>query len=107
GSTGEAVVEGVARTGRLVTGAALILFAAFASMASGGEFDVAVFATGMALGVLLDATLVRGVLLPASVAVLGRWNWWLPAPLARLLRVAPSPLPPRAAEHPRESVRAG
>lgn len=100
GSTDTAVVEGVARTGRLVTGAALILFAAFASMASGGEFDVAVFATGMALGVLVDATLVRGLLLPASVAVLGRWNWWLPAPVARLLRVAPAPLPRRSAGHP-------
>lgn len=94
GVTSEAVVRGLARTGRLTTLAALILFLSFASMASGGELDVAVFATGMGLGILLDATLIRAILLPATVAMLGRWNWWLPAWAARLLRVPPSPARP-------------
>ncbi|WP_433546993.1 MMPL family transporter [Streptomyces sp. CA-294286] len=92
GSTRAAVINGVGRTGRLVTCAALILFCSFASMASGGELDVSIFASGIALGILLDATLVRGLLVPAAVAMMGKWNWWLPAPAARLLRVAPSPL---------------
>ncbi|MBW6436106.1 MMPL family transporter [Actinoplanes hulinensis] len=102
GSTPEAVVQGVGRTGRLVTSAALILFFSFASMAGGGEFDVAVFATGMGLGILLDATLIRAVLVPATVAMMGRWNWWLPVWAARLLRVEPSPLRDEAPRETRE-----
>ncbi len=90
-STHEAVVAGIGRTGRLVTSAALIMFFSFAAMASGGELDVAVFASGIALGVLIDATLVRAVLVPATVAMMGGWNWWLPVRAARLLRVEPSP----------------
>jgi len=92
GSTREAVVRGIGRTGRLVTCAALILFFSFASMASGGELDVAIFASGIALGILIDATLIRAILVPATVAMLGRWNWWLPGWAAWLLRVEPSPL---------------
>ncbi|WP_051722609.1 MMPL family transporter [Streptomyces albus] len=92
GSTRAAVVGGVGRTGRLVTCAALVLFCSFASMASGGELDVTIFASGVALGILIDATLVRGLLVPAAVAMMGKWNWWLPAGIARLLRVEPSPL---------------
>ncbi|MGH3936003.1 MAG: MMPL family transporter [Pseudonocardiaceae bacterium] len=92
GSTRSAVVNGVGRTGRLVTCAALIMFFSFASMASGGELDVAIFSSGIALGIILDATLIRSVLVPATVAMMGKWNWWLPASAARLLRVPPSPL---------------
>jgi RND superfamily putative drug exporter len=89
GSTGAAVVEGLGRTGRLVTSAALILFLAFASLASGPDTDLKVFATALGAGILLDATIVRALLLPALVALFGRWNWWLPQPLARLLRTEP------------------
>ncbi len=96
GSTDAAVVRGIGRTGRLVTSAALILFLAFVSMASGPETDIKVFATGLAAGILLDATVIRALLVPAVVSLFGRWNWWLPARPARLLRVEPS-LPPRAA----------
>jgi RND superfamily putative drug exporter len=96
GSTDAAVVAGIGRTGRLVTSAALILFLAFVSMASGPETDVKVFATGLAAGIMLDATLIRALLVPAVVSLFGRWNWWLPALPARWLRVEPS-LPPRAA----------
>jgi putative drug exporter of the RND superfamily len=91
--TDEAIVFGLARTGRLVTSAALILFLAFAALASGPETDVKILATGLAAGILLDATVVRAVLVPALVSLFGRWNWWLPAGLARVLRVAPSPEP--------------
>jgi RND superfamily putative drug exporter len=90
GSTDAAVIEGIGRTGRLVTSAALILFLAFVSMASGPETDVKVFATGLAAGIMLDATVVRALLVPAIVSLLGRWNWWLPERPAKLLRVKPS-----------------
>ncbi|WP_214106229.1 MMPL family transporter [Acrocarpospora catenulata] len=92
GNTHQAVIEGVGRTGRLVTSAALILFISFAALAMTPELDVKVFASGLALGILLDATLIRGVLVPAVVAMMGRWNWWLPDWAARLLRVHPSPM---------------
>ena len=94
GSTDAAVVRGIGRTGRLVTSAALILFLAFVSMASGPQTDVKVFATGLAAGILLDATVIRALLVPAVVSLFGRWNWWLPERPARWLRVEPS-LPPR------------
>lgn len=100
GSTRAAVVNGVGRTGRLVTCAALILFFSFASMASGGELDVAIFSSGVALGIILDATLIRSVLVPATVAMMGKWNWWLPGWAARVLRVPPSPLKEDSAPEP-------
>jgi RND superfamily putative drug exporter len=93
GDTDDAVVFGLARTGRLVTSAALILFLAFAALASGPEADVKVLATGLAAGILIDATVIRALLVPAVVSLFGRWNWWLPAGAARLLRVCPSPEP--------------
>jgi RND superfamily putative drug exporter len=93
GHTDEAVVTGLGRTGRLVTSAALILFLAFVSMASGPSIDVKILATGLAAGILLDATVIRALLVPAVVSLLGRWNWWLPPGPARLLRVRPSPDP--------------
>jgi RND superfamily putative drug exporter len=97
GSTDQAVVTGVGRTGRLVTSAALILFLAMAALAGAPFTFLKVFATGVGVGILLDATVVRSLLVPAIVSLLGRWNWWLPEWAARLLRVAPSPLPDRAA----------
>jgi RND superfamily putative drug exporter len=92
GSTSAAVVGGISRTGRLVTSAALILFLGFVSLASGPETDLKVMATGLGAGILLDALVVRCLLVPALVGVLGRWNWWLPAWAAKVLHVAPSPL---------------
>jgi putative drug exporter of the RND superfamily len=93
GSTDAAVVRGIGRTGRLVTSAALILFLAFVSLASGPETEIKVLATGLAAGILLDATVIRALLVPAVISLFGRWNWWLPHLPARLLRVDPS-LPP-------------
>jgi RND superfamily putative drug exporter len=100
GSTTTAIVEGIGRTGRLVTSAALILFLAFAALASGPDVSLKVFATGLGAGILLDATVVRALLVPALVSLLGRWNWWLPAWAARPLGVTPSPARPEpAADH--------
>ena len=96
GSTRTAVIRGIGRTGRLVTSAALILFLAFTSMASAPETDVKMMATGLAAGILLDATVIRALIVPAVIALMGRWNWWLPRWPARLLRVEPS-LPPKPA----------
>ena len=89
GSTPQAVVEGLGRTGRLVTCAALILFLAFMALTSSPGTDIKVFATALGIGILLDATIVRALLVPALVSLFGRWNWWLPVPAARILRVEP------------------
>jgi RND superfamily putative drug exporter len=77
------VVTGISRTGRLVTSAALILFLAFTALATVPVTDVRVFATALAAGIIIDATVVRGILTPALVTLLGRSNWWFPRPLRR------------------------
>jgi RND superfamily putative drug exporter len=105
-STNAAVVEGIGRTGRLVTSAALILFLAFAALASGPGTDLKVLATGLGFGILLDATIIRSLLVPSLVSLFGSWNWYLPKSVARLLRVAPSyPHPER--DEPLEAAPAG
>jgi RND superfamily putative drug exporter len=90
GSTRTAVVEGIGRTGRLVTSAALILGLAFVALSASPGTEVKIFGTALAAGILIDATIVRAVLVPAAVAIVGRWNWWLPRWPARVLRVRPS-----------------
>ncbi|HEU5280288.1 MAG TPA: MMPL family transporter, partial [Gaiellaceae bacterium] len=91
-----AVAHGLERTGRIVTAAALIMVAAFSGFVAGRVPGLQQLGLGLALAILLDATLVRAVLVPSLMAVLGRWNWWLPAGVARLLRVPPSPLSKKA-----------
>ena len=91
-STPASVVEGIGRTGRLVTSAALILGLAFVAFSSQPGTEAKMFATALGGGILIDATIIRGLLAPALVAILGRWNWWLPARPAQLLRVEPSPV---------------
>jgi len=81
-STTDAVVAGIGRTGRLVTSAALILFLSFVSLSTSPETDLKVLATGLGAGILLDAVVIRTLLVPAMVTLLGRWNWWLPSALA-------------------------
>ncbi|MFL6161766.1 MAG: MMPL family transporter [Jatrophihabitantaceae bacterium] len=90
GSTDQAVIGGISRTGRLVTSAALILFLGFAAMAAGPGTDLKVMATGLGFGILLDATIIRSLLVPALVSLFGDWNWYLPDRVARILRVPPS-----------------
>jgi RND superfamily putative drug exporter len=93
GSTDEAITRGIARTGRLVTSAALIVFLAFAMLGFAGDVDLQMLATGLAAGVLVDALLVRALLVPALVSLFGRWNWWLPELARRALRLPCEPLP--------------
>jgi putative drug exporter of the RND superfamily len=94
GSTEAAVIEGIGRTGRLVTSAALILGLAFLAFSGTPGTEAKIFALALGGGILIDATIIRGVLAPAAVALFGRWNWWLPEWAARILRVEPSPLEP-------------
>jgi RND superfamily putative drug exporter len=97
GDARHAVVEGLGRTGRLVTSAAAILMLSFLSMSTGPETDLKILATGLGAGILIDAVVVRCLLAPALVALFGRANWWLPSWLARVLRVsAPAPAGPLA-----------
>jgi RND superfamily putative drug exporter len=90
GSTETAIVEGIGRTGRLVTSAALILGLSFVAFGAQPGTEAKIFALALGGGILIDATIIRGVLTPAAVAILGRWNWWLPDWAARLLRVEAS-----------------
>ena len=87
--TKQAVIRGIGHTGRLVTSGALILCLAFIALGGVPVTDVKILSTGLAAGIIIDATIIRGILAPALVALLGRFNWWLPAPTARLLRVTP------------------
>ncbi len=80
----ESVALGVARTGRVITAAALVMSISFAALIAAQVSFMRLFGLGLTLAVLVDATLVRMVLVPAFMHVLGRWNWWAPAPLARL-----------------------
>jgi RND superfamily putative drug exporter len=92
GDTKAAVITGLGRTGRLVTSAALILFFAFAALASSPGTDIKVLGTALGVGILIDATIVRALLVPALVSLFGAYNWWLPGWMATILRVEPSPL---------------
>ena len=82
----ESVALGVARTGRVVTAAALVMSISFAALIAANVSFMRMFGLGLTLAVLMDATLVRMVLVPAFMQLMGRWNWWAPAPLARLHR---------------------
>jgi putative drug exporter of the RND superfamily len=97
GSTEQAVVNALARTGRLVTSAAVILCISFASITLTSDVDIKVLAFGLAAGILLDATVIRSLLVPALVSLMGRWNWWMPRTLGRVLRID-NPRPIGAAE---------
>jgi RND superfamily putative drug exporter len=88
----QAVAEGLERTGRVVTAAAIIMVAAFAGFVDGRIAGLQEFGLGLAVAILVDATIIRVLLVPSLMAVLGRWNWWLPERIARLARVEPSPL---------------
>jgi RND superfamily putative drug exporter len=85
--TAKAVSLGLARTGKLVTSAALVLVFAFFSLSTGPGPDIKQFGIGLAAGVLLDATLIRALLVPSIVLLLGRANWWFPHWVRRALLV--------------------
>ena len=88
----EAVVLGLTKTGRLVTAAGLIMFAAFMGFVAGSIVGLQQFGYGLAAAILIDVTVVRALLVPSAMKLFGKWNWWLPDSLARLARVEPSPL---------------
>ena len=88
-ATDRAVIEGIANTGRLVTSAALILFFAFIALSTVPAVEVKVLATALALGIAIDALIVRGLLAPALVGVLGRANWTMPRSLRKLVLLPP------------------
>jgi len=90
-----AVREGLEKTGRIVTAAAVIMVAAFSGFVAGRMATMQEFGFGLAAAILFDATLIRAILVPSLMALFGRYNWWLPAPLAKLVRVKPSPLAER------------
>jgi putative drug exporter of the RND superfamily len=79
------VVRGLSATGRVISAAAAIMIAVFLGFATEGDVVVKMLGFGMAVAILLDATVIRMVLVPATMALLGRWNWWMPAWLDRLL----------------------
>lgn len=85
GSTDEGIVRGMSHTGRLVTTAAIILFLAFMSMMAVPDTNAKIMATGLAAGLLIDATIVRALLVPAVVSLMGDWNWWVPGWLNRFV----------------------
>jgi RND superfamily putative drug exporter len=93
GDARQAVTEGLGRTGRLVTSAAAILMLSFLSMSTGPQTDLKILATGLGAGILIDALVIRCLLVPAMIALFGRANWWLPGWLARLLRVPAASVP--------------
>jgi len=88
----EAVVLGLTKTGRLVTAAGLIMFAAFMGFVAGSIVGLQQFGFGLAAAILIDVTIVRALLVPSAMKLFGKWNWWMPDGLARLVRVEPSPL---------------
>src|SRR2546421_2832447 len=89
--TRTAISYGLARTGKLVTSAALILMFAFFVLSSSPGVDIKQFGIGLAAGIIFDATIIRALLVPALMRLMGEWNWWFPAPVARLFRVSQTP----------------
>ena len=83
-STDQAVSQGIKSTAGVVSAAALVMVAVFSIFATLSFIDMKQFGVGLGVAVLIDATLVRGVLLPASMKLLGDWNWWAPRPLQRV-----------------------
>ena len=88
----EAVSAGLAKTGRIVTAAGLVMFAAFMGFVAGSIVGLQQFGFGLAAAILIDVTIVRALLVPSAMKLFGRWNWWLPTNVARIFRVKPSPL---------------
>ncbi len=103
----EAVALGLAHTGRVVTAAAVIMSISFAALIAAQVSFMRMFGVGLTLAVLMDATLVRMILLPAFMHVMGRANWWAPAPLVRLharIGISESPSSGRHTRPPSEAV---
>jgi RND superfamily putative drug exporter len=83
GDNDAAVAHGLQRTGRIITSAALLIGVVFAAFATGGSLDIKALGVGLTIAIVMDATVVRTLLVPATMKLLGRANWWAPAPLRR------------------------
>ena len=90
GDTATAISLGLARTGKLVTSAALVLMFAFFVLSTSPGTDIKQFGIGLAAGIIFDATVIRALLVPSIMRLMDDWNWWLPPRVARFLRIAPS-----------------
>ena len=86
-----AVAYGLEHTGRIITACAIIMIAAFSGFTFGSFVGLQEFGFGLSTAILLDATLVRAVLVPAVMKIMGDWNWYLPARVRRVLRVPAGP----------------
>ncbi|HEY2949311.1 MAG TPA: MMPL family transporter [Micromonosporaceae bacterium] len=100
GDNTASVATGLQRTGRIITSAALLLIIVVAGFATGGMAFIKLIGIGMIVAIVVDATLVRALLVPATMRLLGRWNWWAPGPLGRVyrrygLRESAEPVAPR------------
>jgi RND superfamily putative drug exporter len=93
GDTKQAIIHGLSRTGKLVTSAALVLCLAFFVLSTSPGTDIKQFGIGLSAGILFDATVIRALLVPSIMQLLGRWNWVFPAPVARVLFVRRPPEP--------------
>jgi len=100
GSTDKAIELGLARTGKLVTSAALILMFAFLVLSSRPGYEVKSLAIGLAAGIIFDATIIRALLVPALMKLLGDANWWMPTWLETVLRLPPREAAPESAPAP-------
>src|SRR3954462_7227943 len=89
---GRAVALGLERQARIVTAAAIVMVAAFSGFIAGRVVGLQEFGFGLAVAIFLDATIVRAILVPSLMALMGRWNWWRPERVARVIRVPASPL---------------
>ncbi len=107
GDNDAAVAVGVQSTGRIITGAALIMVAVFGAFASGRLVDIQQMGLGLAVAVLLDATIVRSILVPSAMKLLGKWNWYLPSWLLWMpdLRIEGAPVPVAAPIAPEPAVQ--
>ncbi|MFL6016612.1 MAG: MMPL family transporter [Gaiellaceae bacterium] len=98
-STPDAIRHGLARTGKLVTSAALVLAMAFFVLSTSPGTDIKQFGIGLAAGILFDATVIRGLLVPSIMCLLGKWNWWMPRSVERVLLIRRSDTPQAAPAH--------
>jgi uncharacterized membrane protein YdfJ with MMPL/SSD domain len=84
GDNRASVAEGLSRTAGVITGAALIMVVVFSAFALAESITIKSIGVGMAIAVFVDATIIRVLLVPAAMRLMGRWNWWAPGPLGRL-----------------------
>jgi RND superfamily putative drug exporter len=94
GDNSQAIALGLEHTGRIITAAAIIMVATFSGFLAGSFVGLQEFGVGLCAAILLDATIVRAILVPATMKLLGRWNWYLPERVRRGLRLSPAGPPP-------------